>query len=64
MAADSRNDWRKLCEAAAKETDPDKFLALIVELNNALDERDVRSNNVPEDVQDLIPRSSASECAW
>jgi hypothetical protein len=70
MAADQRKDWRKLCEAVAKETDPDRFMALVIELNNALDERERRRNDVfPaegvfHDEQARMPRSSAAECGW
>ena len=70
MAADQRKDWRKLCEAVTKETDPDRFMALVIELNNALDERERRRNDVfPEegvfhDGQARMPRSSAAECGW
>jgi len=38
MAQDQRKDWRKLCEAAAKEEDSDKLLALVAQINLALDE--------------------------
>ncbi len=31
-------NWRKLCEAAAAEQDPNKLMALVAELNKALDE--------------------------
>jgi len=69
MAADQRKDWRKLCEAVVKETDPDRFMALVIELNQALDERDRRRNDVFRDEnvlheQGRMPRSSAAECAW
>jgi len=32
-------DWRKLCELAAKETDPEKLYALVEQLNYALEAR-------------------------
>jgi hypothetical protein len=70
MAADQRKDWRKLCEAVVKETDPDRFMALVIELNNALDEKERRRNDVfPDgdalhDEQARMHRSSAAECAW
>ena len=38
MAQDQPKDWRKLCEAAAKEEDPDKLMALVAQINIALDE--------------------------
>jgi hypothetical protein len=38
VAQDQPKDWRKLCEAAAKEEDPDKLMALVAQINIALDE--------------------------
>jgi hypothetical protein len=70
MAADHGKDWRKLCEAVVKETDPDRFMALVIELNNALDEKERRRNDVFPDEDALhderarMHRSSAAECAW
>jgi len=58
--ADQANDWRTLCEAAAKEHDPDKFLALIIRLNQALDERDRRLSGGAGDNNNPMPRSSAA----
>jgi hypothetical protein len=46
MSADHGKDWRTLCEAVAKETDPDRFMALVIELNNALDERERRRDGI------------------
>jgi hypothetical protein len=69
--SDQPKDWRKLCEAAAQETDPDKFLSLVIELNKALEERERRrngvlrnQNDVFRDRRDRTPRFSAGECAW
>jgi hypothetical protein len=65
--ADQPKDWRKLCEAAAQETDPDKFLSLVIELNRRERRRnDVlrERNDVFRNGRDRTPRSSASECAW
>jgi hypothetical protein len=69
--SDQPKDWRKLCEAAAQETDPDKLLSLVIELNKVLDEREPRRdgilrdrNDVFRDRTDRTPRSSAGECAW
>ena len=69
MAANQPKDWRQLCAAVVEERDPEKFLALIIELNNALDERErrldepLRKENVVSQ-QDRPSRSSASQCAW
>ena len=40
MAQDQPKDWRKLCEAAEKEPDPDKLFALVQQIIAALDEHD------------------------
>jgi hypothetical protein len=40
MAQNQPKDWRKLCEAAANERDPDKLLALAQQIIIALDEHD------------------------
>lgn len=42
MAANQPKDWRKLCEAAAKEENPHKLMELVSEINKALDERDLK----------------------
>jgi len=34
------NRWKELCEAIMRETDPQKLLALVEELNRTLDERE------------------------
>jgi hypothetical protein len=38
MAVEKR-DWRDLCEAASKEHDSDRLIALVSELMDALDKR-------------------------
>jgi hypothetical protein len=38
-----REDWRKLCEAAAAEQDPKKLIALVEKLNAVLSEEPNRS---------------------
>ena len=58
MAPDRPKDWRKLCEAAAKEKDPDKLMALIIELNEALEQRD-HSHNASLEEEPRSPQSSA-----
>jgi len=40
MVQDQPRDWRKLCEAAAREEDPDKLLALVEQVIIQLDECD------------------------
>ena len=39
MEDDKKEDWRKLCEEAAKEQDPDKLLVLARQIIAMLDER-------------------------
>jgi hypothetical protein len=39
MTNSEEKDWRKLCELAAKETDPEKLYALVEQLNRALEVR-------------------------
>jgi hypothetical protein len=36
-------DWKELCEAASKEHDPEKLLALVQQLNVVLEERERES---------------------
>jgi len=38
MAEAEGKDWRKLCAAAASELDPDKLVALVDQIIQALDE--------------------------
>lgn len=38
MVQDRAMDWRKLCEAASTEEDPEKLSALVAQINFALDE--------------------------
>jgi hypothetical protein len=42
MQGETKQRWEELCEQAATEQDPDKFLELIREINRLLEER--RSN--------------------
>jgi hypothetical protein len=46
MASNQPKDWRKLCEAAAKEEDPNKLMELVSEINKALDERNLKREGV------------------
>lgn len=61
--ADQDSEWRRLCQQAAQEHDPDKFLELIVALNKALDERERRRNGVLHRESNRKPRSSAATVA-
>jgi hypothetical protein len=37
------DDWRVLCELASKETDPEKLIDLIVQINQTLEESHQKS---------------------
>jgi hypothetical protein len=43
MTSDQSGDWRSLTERATKETDPNKMLAIITELNRVLERESARS---------------------
>ena len=51
MKGETREQWMKLCEAAAKEQDAEKLLALVEEINRLLDEKRQRLN-APEPEQE------------
>ena len=38
------SDWRNLAEQASKETDPDKLMALVTELNQGLEREESQRN--------------------
>ena len=42
MKGEKAELWRKLCEQAAVEQDPDKLLGLAREINRLLDEKEAR----------------------
>ena len=52
MATNHPKDWRQLCAAVVQERDPEKFLALVIELNDALDERERRRNETLQEEQE------------
>jgi len=58
MAQDQPKDWRQLCEAASKEEDPDKLLALVAQINVALDGESERRRNL----RLLDERDQLGEC--
>jgi pyruvate dehydrogenase complex dehydrogenase (E1) component len=39
MSPDTRKDWRKICEQVLREKNPDRVVALLEELLEALEER-------------------------
>ncbi len=42
MQEKQRERWMELCEQASVEQDPDKLLALVVEINRLLEEKEKR----------------------
>ena len=55
MATNHPKDWRQLCAAVVEEQDPERFLALVIELNDALDERERRRNESLNEEQEKQP---------
>jgi hypothetical protein len=47
MTAENR-DWQELCEAASKEPDSGRLMALVSELIEALDERKTPANDASQ----------------
>lgn len=48
MQGETRERWRKLCEQAAVEQDPDKLMDLIREINNLLEMKELRLQRQPQ----------------
>jgi hypothetical protein len=42
MLGENEQRWRELCERAAKETDPDRLIALVQEINRLLEAKEQR----------------------
>lgn len=61
MSQDQPKDWRKLCEEAAKEEDPDKLMALVAQINIALDESERKRGGVLRGESEI--ECLAAECA-
>lgn len=43
---ENKERWRELCKRASVEQDPDKFISIIRELNEVLEEKELRLNKV------------------
>src|SRR5882762_10578975 len=52
-------DWRKLCELAANETDPRKLRALVEQLSKALESRTKKLGSDPDNPKDPSKSSQA-----
>ena len=46
MRGEAKERWKELCERAAVEQDPERFVATIQELLQALEDREERRRNV------------------
>lgn len=57
-------NWRVLCELASKEKDPEKLLALITKINQALEDsrRHVDATSPSHRLADQTFRSSEHDC--
>ncbi len=54
--------WKKLCEQAAAETDPDRLMELVAEINQLLEEREARMRRRQSQKSDKpIPDSSLTD---
>jgi len=53
-------DWRKLCELAAHETDPRRLRALVEQLSKALESRSKKLGSDPDNPKDPSKSSNAS----
>jgi hypothetical protein len=48
MIGENEERWRKLCEEAAKEQDPDRLLELVREINQMLEDEERRLQGKPK----------------
>ena len=53
-------DWRKLCELAANETDPGRLRALVAQLSKALELRTKKLGSDPDNPKDPSKSSETS----
>jgi hypothetical protein len=47
MKGEKKEQWMKLCELAASEQDPQKLLALVIQINDLLEEKERRLGMLP-----------------
>ena len=59
MANIDEQDWRKLCELAANETDPRRLRALVEQLSKALELRTKKLGSYPDNPKDPSKSSQA-----
>jgi hypothetical protein len=60
MANGHETDWKRLAEQAAAETNPDKLLDLVKELNEVLDSQEVKPAGAASRPGDPRPRPRPS----
>jgi hypothetical protein len=60
MTNNDDQDWRKLCELAANETDPRRLHALVEQLSKALESRAKKLRADPDHPKDPSKSSTAS----
>jgi hypothetical protein len=60
MANIDEQDWRKLCELAANETDPRRLRALVEQLSKALESRTKNMGSDPDNPTDPSKSSKAT----
>ena len=63
MTGEKGELWRKLCEQAAVEQDPDKLLELTREINCLLDEKEDRLQAVSSEPTDGFLANSRHKCS-
>jgi hypothetical protein len=60
MTTNDEQDWRKLCELAANETDPRRLRSLVEQLSKALEARTNKLASDPDNPKDPPESSKAS----
>jgi hypothetical protein len=59
MTTNDEQDWRKLCELAANETDPRRLRSLVEQLSKALEARTKKLGSDPDNPKDPSKNSKA-----
>ena len=59
MTTNDEQDWRKLCELAANETDPRRLRSLVEQLSKALEARTKKLGSDPDNPKDPSKNSNA-----
>lgn len=60
MTNNDEQDWRRLCELAANETDPRRLRALVEQLSKALESRTKKLGSDPDNPKGPSKNSEAS----